>query len=455
MAQLTMPNVGEGVTEGTVVRWIKHEGDRVELDEPIVEVETDKAVVEIPSPVAGTLSRILVQEGEVVSIGTLLAEFDSASTPAVPPTATGAEQAERETAAAAPVASARQPASAAPATARTNGAAREGRTRQYSPVVMKLAAEHNIDLSLVLGTGIDGRVTRQDVMRYIENPAAYTAPPSPSAGVVGVEARSPAPPPAAKAQSPAAEPAPTPPPPAPAPAPAPDAVDTVEPLSATRRTIAQRMTESHTTIPVAWMAVEADVTGLVALRERLRADFEAGEGVKLTFMPFFTQAIVAALKAHPQLNATFGEQGLVRHRRFDIGIAMATEWGLVVPVVRDAGDLSLAGLVRRMDELSAKARARKLSVEDMRGATFTIDNTGAFGSLISQPIVPVGQAAIITTEAIRREVRPLDDGAIGARSVMNLCISFDHRALDGAEVGGFMRAVREQLEAYRADQTAH
>ena len=439
MAQLIMPNVGEGVTEGTVVRWIKHEGDTVTLDEPIVEVETDKAVVEIPSPVAGTLTRLLVSEGEVVPIGTLLAEFGEVS---------GASESRREDAAAAPTA-AGSPASVPAAAVNAgegsrrstagfaNGAARgsERRVRQFSPVVSRLAAEHNIDLSQVLGTGIDGRVTRQDVMRYLENPSAYSAPPPSSAGVVGVTAshgRSSAQPPPEEAHR-AEEGAP-------------------EPLSATRRTIARRMLESHQTIPVAWMVVEADVTGLVALREQQKAEFERGEGVKLTYMPFFVQAIVGALKKHRRLNATYTDEGVTVHSRFDMGIAVATEHGLVVPVVRNAGDLSIAGLARQIDDLGRRAQARKLKVEEMQAATLTIDNTGSFGSVMSQPIVPVGQVAIITTEAVRRELRPIEDGAFAVRSVMNLCISFDHRALDGADAGAFMRDVRLRLEAYRADQ---
>jgi len=455
MPQLTMPNVGEGVTEGTVVRWIKREGERVALDEPVVEIETDKAVVEIPSPYAGRLVRVLVQEGDVVPIGTPLAEFDGVDAEAA---ASGEPQAAHEDEAAAPVASRSAPsgvstaAADGPATAGSQpammngaGAPRDRRNRQYSPVVLKLADEHGIDLSLVLGTGIDGRVTRKDVLRYIENPAAYTAPPPPSAGVVGVEAG-------------AAKPARTAPVDVGLPgqargaasmdAASADAGGRIEPLSPTRRTIARRMAESHSTIPGAWMAVEADVTGLVALRGELRSRFEDGEGVKLTYMPFFVQAIVVALKEHPRLNATYGDEGITIHRRLDIGIAIATEHGLVVPVVRDADDLNLSGLARRIDALAEKARVRKLGIDDMRGATFTIDNTGAFGSIISQPIIPVGQAAIITTEAIRRDVRAIDGGMIGVRSVMNLCISFDHRALDGADAGAFMRTVRERLEAY-------
>jgi 2-oxoisovalerate dehydrogenase E2 component (dihydrolipoyl transacylase) len=202
------------------------------------------------------------------------------------------------------------------------------------------------------------------------------------------------------------------------------------------------------------MAVEADVSGLVALRERVKADFERQEGVKLTYMPFFVQAIVGALKQHPAVNATFSDEGITLHARQHVGIAVAADFGLVVPVIRDAGDRSIAGLARELDALGEKARTRKLAIEEMRGASFTIDNTGAFGSVLSQPIVPVGQVAIITTEAIRRELRPVGD-AFAARSLMNLCISIDHRALDGAQAGAFMADVKRRLESYAADQAVY
>jgi 2-oxoisovalerate dehydrogenase E2 component (dihydrolipoyl transacylase) len=302
--------------------------------------------------------------------------------------------------------------------------------------VLKLAAEHGIDLSLVRGSGIEGRVTRQDVMRYLEDPAAYTAPPPETAGVVGVPAPAE---PAARAEGEGA----------------PADGERVVPLTPARRTIAARMTESHRTVPVAWMAVEADVTQLVALRERVKDAFERENGVRLTYLPFFIQSICGALKEHPALNATFSDAGITLHSKLDLGIAIATDWGLVVPVIRGAGDKSIAGLARELEELGARARDRKLTLDEMRGATLTIDNTGAFGSIISQPIVPVGQVAIITTEAVRHELRPTAEGGPAPRAVMNLCLSFDHRALDGAAAGRFMQNVRTRLEEYRAEQEVY
>ncbi len=383
--------------------------------------------MEIPCPYAGKLAKILVQEGEVVPIGAALAEFELAE--GVPAAAPAGPSVRRDAQGSRPV----EGAKAAP-----DVAMREPqRMGRYSPVVLKLAAEHGIDLSLVRGTGIDGRVTRQDVTRYLENPTTHTVPPPETAGVVGVAS-------AAAPQAEGAEELVRAPP-----------GDEVVPLTPTRRTIAARMLESHRTIPTAWMAVEADVTQLVALRERVKDPFEQAEGVRLTYLPFFIQAISGALKEHPQLNASFSDEGITLHGRLDLGIAIATDWGLVVPVIQDAGDKSIAGLAGELEALGTRARDRKLTLDEMRGATLTIDNTGAFGSIISQPIVPVGQVAIITTEAIRRELRSTVDGGLAPRSVMNLCLSFDHRALDGAQSGRFMQAVRSRLEAYRADQQVH
>ena len=215
------------------------------------------------------------------------------------------------------------------------------------------------------------------------------------------------------------------------------------------------MLQSHQTIPAAWMMVEADVTDLVALRERTKEGFQREHGVSLIYLPFFVQAIVAALKQHPVIIATYTEAGVELHQRYDIGIAVAVEAGLLVAVVREAESKSIAELARELDELGSKARDRRLTLDEMRGATFTIDNTGAFGSMLSCPIVPVGQTAIITTEAIRREVRVRDDGAFAARSVVNLALSFDHGATDGAQAGRFMSSVRERLEAIQPDEDVY
>ena len=420
MPSLTMPNVGEGVTEGEIVRWMKQLGDFVARDEPVVEIETDKAIVEIPSPFEGTLTSILVPEGETVPIGTAIAEITTADSvapepaPAAAPPAPEPSPASRPQAAEPPSASRPQPAPPA---------------GSYSPAVRRLAAEHGIDLSLVPGSGANGRVSRQDVLRYLEHPAAAEAAPPPAPDPL--PAIEPAPPPAAAAGE-----------------------GELIRLSATRRAIARHMSEAHATIPIAWMAIEADVSGLAELRRRARAAFEEAHGVRLTYMPFFVRAIAHTLREHPALNASYSEDGVLRHARLDMGIAVATDSGLLVPVLRAADTKSLAQLAGELLDLGERARARTLTHEELTGATLTIDNTGAFGSLISQPIVPLGQVAIVTTEAIRRELRivPGDDGdAFAPRSVMNLAISFDHRALDGAEAGAFMAALKTRLEAIAPD----
>ena len=420
MPSLTMPNVGEGVTEGEIVRWLKQLGDFVARDEPVVEIETDKAIVEIPSPYEGTLTSILVPEGETVPIGTAIAEITTADSAAPEPEPPAAQPTPEPSPASRPQAADPSPAS------RPQPAPPAG---SYSPAVRRLAAEHGIDLSLVPGSGAHGRVTRQDVLRYLEHPAAAEAAPPPSTAATPI--------------------------PAPAPPPAAGEGERIR-LSATRRAIARHMSEAHATIPLAWMAIEADVSGLVELRRRARAAFEEAHGVRLTYLPFFVRAIARTLREHPALNASYNEDGVLRHSRLDMGIAVATDSGLLVPVLRAAGSKSLAQLGGELLDLGERARARTLTHEELTGATLTIDNTGAFGSLISQPIVPLGQVAIVTTEAIRRELRiiPGDDGdAFGPRSVMNLAISFDHRALDGAEAGAFMAALKTRLEAIAPDDT--
>jgi 2-oxoisovalerate dehydrogenase E2 component (dihydrolipoyl transacylase) len=455
MPTLNMPDVGESVTEGTVTRWLKHEGDAVQMDETVVEIEAEKVNVEVPSPFEGRLTKILVQEGGVADVGAPLAEFETAPASTAASATNGAaaqKRVDRKPEAASQTTEhhdERSPDAGRQQPARQGGGAGRAmqRTRRYSPVVLKLASEHDIALELVQGSGIEGRVTRQDVMRYLENPVAHTVPPSSNAGVVGVSDAQPA-----RLQ---AVPAPAEPPqPAPGGSQAVSAAsdsDELQPLSPTRRTIAQRMLDAHLTMPAAWMVVEADVTNLVTLREAQKAAFQAREGVALTYMPFFVQAVVSALKEHRALNASYTDEGIRIHHAYHIGIAVAAESGLIVPVVRDADGKSIGGLARELDALGAKARDRKLTIDDVRGATFTLDNTGAFGSIISQPLIPPGQAAIITTEAIRRELRVADDGSFAARSVINLCISFDHRALDGAQAGRFMRSVKQHLEAIRAD----
>ncbi len=439
MATVMMPQLGESVTEGTIIQWLKQPGDRVRIDEPLCEIETEKVTAELPSEFEGTMGEILVPQGETVAVGAPLCEIVEAGATAEEapePVAAGSWQggpmaipAERtlpanEPAAAAPgpALKANRPAPARPAS-QANGHNPEDRSRFVSPAVGRLAAEHGIDLALVEGTGIGGRVTRKDIEARI---AAGPAQPPPAARAT---AAAPAPP---RTATPAAA--------------AGGAYEVVS-LSATRRTIAEHLRRSNLEAPQAWTMVEADITGLVRLRERERERFEQEEGVALTLLPYFAAAVCETLRDFPMLNARWEGDELRRYHAFDLGIAVAAESGLVVPVVHGAGDLSVAGLARRISELAAKAHARTLRGEDIEGGTFTVNNTGAFGSIASKPIVNPPQVAIVTMERAVKRAVVRDDDSIAVRWMMNVCLSFDHRALDGLEAGGFLAALKGRLES--------
>ena len=410
MATVTMPQLGESVTEGAVLQWLKQPGDPVALDESICEVETEKVTTELPSPYEGTLGEILVTAGETVPVEAPLCTIEEPADEAMAPEAEGAP--------------------AATATADTDAtpppAAPEPRTRAgvYSPVVQRLADRHDVDLTQIAGSGRGCRVTRKDVQAAIdgggEAPAAPTGPPPT--------------PPSAPEIVPAEDEATV---------TASDEFDIVE-LSATRRTIAEHMKRSHLEAPQAWTMIEADVTGLVALRGRERERFV---GVDLTYLPYFASAVAAALTDFPKLNARWHGDELRRYRRVNLGIAVATERGLVVPVVRNARDLSVAGLARRIDDVVTRAHIGKLQIADIEAGTFTVNNTGSFGSIASKPIVNYPEIAIVTMERVVRRPVVVDGDAIAIRSMMNVALSFDHRALDGNEVGGFLAALKERLEA--------
>jgi 2-oxoisovalerate dehydrogenase E2 component (dihydrolipoyl transacylase) len=402
---LVMPMVGESVTEGTILRWLKAEGDRIARDEPLVEVETEKVDVEIPSPWAGVLQRIAAHEGDVVPVGEPLAYIETE----IPVGASFPGRTAPSQAAAPP-----QEATSPQPPGRPTDAAptpRSGAGR-YSPAVLSLAREHGIDLSQVKGTGIEGRVTRKDVLAFV------------SAG----------------AAAPAALPAP-------AEAPAAAAPGEVLRLTPTRRTIAERMSRSSQTVPHVWMAVEADLTRLARWRQQIKADFRQREGADLTFLAFAVKATVGALKEHPILNSSWSDEGIILKREINMGVAVATDEGLIVPVIHAADELSIAALAKRLSDLAERARARKLAIQDVQGGTFTLDNTGAFGSIMSVPIINPPQAAIMTLEAVVPRPVVIDE-AIAIRHMVNLCLSFDHRILDGAQAGAFMASVKAKMEAF-------
>jgi 2-oxoisovalerate dehydrogenase E2 component (dihydrolipoyl transacylase) len=411
---LNLPEVGETVTEGTIERWLKQPGDKVEKYEPIVEINTDKVNVELPSPVSGTITEHLAKEGETVPIGAALCTIDEVAgeTPAeiAPP-----QPAQREPAAAG--------ASSSPASATTPAKAPSGDGRgepnRATPRVRKVAAELGVDLARVAGTGPRGRVVEADVRAFAE-----------SGGATAVAARPAAP--SATA----------------APRPAMPGEDEIVPLTGVRRTIAQRMAQSAFTVPVAWLVLECDVTPLVELRQAKKEAFRQRHGADLTYLPFLAHAVCQALHDHPYLNASWADDKIILRKRINLGIAAATERGLMVPVVPDADRLSVTGLALAMSELGEKARSGGLKLEDVQGGTFTLDNTGAFGSIVSKPIINQGQSAIITMEAITKRPAVVGDNAIAIRSMVNVCLSFDHRVLDGHQAGAFLQDVKKRLEAF-------
>ncbi len=430
MPAFVMPQLGESDVEGTVLRWLKQPGEHVRADEPLVEVETEKVNVEIPSPFEGTLTSVLVQEGETVPVGATLAVIGAATAEEMsavpPPVPTPAPEPAAVTA---PPAAARNGATppVPPAVAQPDGG-------RYSPAVLRLASEHQVDLNRIRGTGMNGRVTRKDVQAYIDSGGLRGAAVSPPAVV------------AAPVAAPAVElPQPATPPPA-TPAPAATDEEIVKP-SATRLTIARNMLRAAQSIPAAWMVVEVDVTKLVRLRTALKEEFERREGVSLSYLPFVIKALAETLKEHPMLNSQWRDDQIVLKKRVNIGIAVGSDEGLVVPNIHDADRLSIAGLAHAVVDLAERARTRRLRLEDVQGGTFTLDNTGVFGSVVSQPIINPPQCAILSTEAIIKRPVAVDD-AIAIRSLMNLCISFDHRIVDGSHVGPFMQAIKRRLEAY-------
>ncbi|QTE28399.1 2-oxoglutarate dehydrogenase, E2 component, dihydrolipoamide succinyltransferase [Pengzhenrongella sicca] len=453
-AEVTMPALGESVTEGTVTRWLKAIGDEVAADEPLLEVSTDKVDTEIPSPFAGTLQQILVQEDETVAVGTPLAVIGSgaaapataaaAPAPAAAPAQTEAAPqvaapdeapapraepaAQAPAAAPAPVAEAKPaPAShAAPATATASGS-------YLTPLVRKLAAERGVDLTAVAGTGVGGRIRKEDVLEAAAK--AEEAAKQAAAASASAASASAAPAPAAAKAAPAA----------------------VSPLRGTtqkmtrlRKLVADRLVESMQTSAQLTTVVEVDVTKVARLRARAKADFKAREGVNLTFLPFFALAAVEALKTYPKINASIDGDQVVYHGSENLGIAVDTERGLVVPVIKDAGDLNLAGIARKIADLAGRTRANKVAPDDLAGGTFTITNTGSGGALIDTPIVALPQVAILGTGTIvKRPVVAQDaDGAdiIAIRSMSYLFLSYDHRLIDGADAARYLTAVKNRIE---------
>jgi len=474
---ITMPQLGETVTEGTVAQWLKKPGDSVEKYEAFVEVSTDKVNAEVPSPVTGVIRELIVKEGETVPTGAPIAIIDdvAAETPAPNGSASPSEQVAAGTTAEAnhqasdePVPGGNVGLSGPTFSAPSNGSPVEkiithdgastpqqkiltdngmllGNGVRTSPAVRRLAREHRIDLNRVHGTGSNGRITANDIL------AAAKA--GPSAGVAATitadnaEYIAPA---ASTAAPPAPAPAATAPPKAPGtakPSYAGAQPGDLIPLTQARKIIAQRMVESKHTAPHAWTMTEVDVTNVWKWRAREKDAFEKAYGVKLTLLPFFVRAAVESLAAFPLMNASFTDEGIRVHRDVNVGLAIAAGGNLVVPVIRHADQLSIKGIALAAGELIDKARRNRLGADDLAGGTFTVNNTGANGSILSAPILVPGQTGIVTTEAVVKRPVVRDDDAIAIRSMMNVCMSLDHRVVDGAVASGFLSDLKKRLEA--------
>src|SRR6185437_6101837 len=432
-----MPMLGESVTEGVVERWLKGEGEAIRRDEPLVEVSTDKVTAEIPSPTAGTLAKILVQPGQTVPVNTPIATIEREQ---------GDDErwrAERDRRSEDEERPIRAPAAAGPSVPTSGNPpsphpeSREDAARRRStPLVRRLAAQAGVTLSAIQGTGFGGRVRRDDLEMHLAATALQS--PSTVSTAAGL----------ASAPVPSISSSPSPHPPNEA---------TLVPLTAARRIIAERLTQSRQQVPDATAVFEVDMTGIVRRRAAVREEFRRRTGVDLTFLPFAVKAVAAALRAYPAINVSFTIDGILAHREIHIGIPVAVDGGrepgsdvLVVPVLRFADGLSLAGIARGIHDLAHRARAGALQPADLRGATFTVNNTGAVGTVISTPIIPQPQAAIMTTEAIVKRPVVLTDAdghdSIAIRSMMFACLTFDHRAFDGLTAGRFMGQVKHWLE---------
>ncbi len=421
-----MPQLGETVTEGTVAQWLKSVGDSVDKYEDFVEVSTDKVNAGVPSPVTGTIREFLVKEGETVATGTPIAVIDEvgAAVPAAPAAVAPASPAPQ---AAQPAPPAPSPnGSPAPAASASSELELEGALRGASPAVRRLAREHRIDIRAIKGSGSNGRVTADDVLAAARTGVAAPAAPA-AAATLSPGTRT----------STYAQPI----------------LGTTIPLVQARKIIAERMVESKHTAPHAWSMVQIDVTNVWKWRAREKDRFERETGYKLTLLPFFIRAVVESLAAFPLMNARFvpatagGQPSIYVNDEVNIGIAIGLPANLVVPVVRGADKLSIKGLAVKGGELIDKARKSKLGVDDLAGGTFTVNNNGANGSWASAPIINAGQAGIVTMETVVKTVVVRDDDSLAIRSMMNSCLSLDHRVVDGYVASGFLAELKRRLEA--------
>jgi 2-oxoglutarate dehydrogenase E2 component (dihydrolipoamide succinyltransferase) len=415
-----MPQMGESITEGTITKWLKKVGDTVQRDEPIFEISTDKVDAEIPSPIAGVLSEIKVPEGSTVQINTVVAVIGGAPAKAAAIPAPAATPAKPATPAAA--------APSAPA-AQTSAAASAGERVRSSPLVRKMAKDNEVDLSQVVGTGASGRITKEDMLGHLEGGAKA----APAAAVVPAA-------PTPVASKPAA------------PQPLPGEL---VPMSKMRAIIAKRMVESKQTSPHVHTVFKVDMTRIVKLREKEKSKYEQRNGVKLTYMPFITRAAIVALRKHPIVNGSIEGDAIRYNKNINIGIAVALDWGLIVPVIKQAEEKNFLGIARSIVDVAERARGKKLAPDEISGGTFTLTNSGIFGEQFGTPIINQPQSAILGIGGLNKEAEVITDkdgnDFIGIRSIQRFTLGFDHRIVDGADAGKFMSDFKAYLENWNED----
>ncbi|MEK3836954.1 MULTISPECIES: dihydrolipoamide acetyltransferase family protein [unclassified Paenibacillus] len=466
LTDVIMPQLAESLVSATIGKWLKQPGDSIEQYEPICELITDKVNAELPATVDGTMAELLAEEGQTVSVGEIIARIavagSAAPAAAAPSPAASGDATAPAAAPSAASGNAPQAAHAAarpPMPAAAYDAAAPMRAR-YSPAVQTLAAEHGINLAAVPGTGLGGRITRKDVLTFLEN-GASVQPPAPAAAPAAAPVPDAAPAPAALqpvfqpvhdehqqvrnsglhlSESPK--------------------IPTIEieggrgssseyliDVTPIRNTIATRMRQSVSEIPHAWTMIEVDVTNLVVLRNKLKDEFKRKEGINLTYLAFLMKAVVSAIKDYPIMNSVWAVDKIIVKRDINISLAVGTEDSVMTPVIKKADQKNVAGLAREIDELALKTREGKLRLDDMQGGTFTVNNTGSFGSILSYPIINYPQAAILTFESIVKKPVVIND-MIAVRSMANICLSLDHRILDGVISGRFLQRVKDNVEGY-------
>ncbi|HEH8108966.1 TPA: 2-oxo acid dehydrogenase subunit E2 [Staphylococcus aureus] len=420
--EITMPKLGESVHEGTIEQWLVSVGDHIDEYEPLCEVITDKVTAEVPSTISGTITEILVEAGQTVAIDTIICKIETADEKTNEATEEIQAKVDEHT---------QKSTKKASATVEQTSTAKQNQPRnngRFSPVVFKLASEHDIDLSQVVGSGFEGRVTKKDIMSVIENGGTTVQ----SDKQVQTKSTS-----VDTSSNQSSED---------------NSENSTIPVNGVRKAIAQNMVNSVTEIPHAWMMIEVDATNLVNTRNHYKNSFKNKEGYNLTFFAFFVKAVADALKAYPLLNSSWQGNEIVLHKDINISIAVADENKLYVPVIKHADEKSIKGIAREINTLATKARNKQLTAEDMQGGTFTVNNTGTFGSVSSMGIINHPQAAILQVESIVKKPVVIND-MIAIRNMVNLCISIDHRILDGLQTGKFMNHIKQRIEQYTLENT--